>query len=166
MISNFKIKPDIIIVDDQQIFRQGLKAIINYENIGSVVGEAGNGDELLALLILLRPDIVLMDIKMPQMDGFEAIRRSLKILPDLKIIVFSVYSDEMYSCEMKKMGAKGYMQKSSNINELEHAIKIVMKGGEYFQKLSIQESNLKDKPKHTESDNSMQRKRMLFFPWY
>ena len=167
-----KIKPDIIIVDDHQIFRQGLKAIINYENIGSVIGEASSGEEFINLLCKLRPDLVLMDIEMPKMNGFEALCQSLEMLPDLKIIAFSVYSNAQYYDEMRKLGAKGFVQKSSGINELEYAIKIVMKGESYFinnaskQYLDDITQNEKINIIQKENNSSIPKGKMRFFPWF
>jgi len=77
MSPSFTKKPDIIIVDDHQIFRQGLKAIINYQEVGSVIAEASSGEEFIHYLSTLKPDLVLMDIDMPQMNGFEAVQKGL-----------------------------------------------------------------------------------------
>jgi len=168
---NLKIKPDIILVDDQMVFRQGLKAIINYENIGSVIGEAGSGEEFIHLLSTLRPDLVLMDIEMPQMNGLEAVRKSLEILPDLKIVAISAYSEEKYNTEMMKLGAKGFIPKSSGINELEYVIKAVMKGESCFdhrttkgkQEDFFQNDNQDVISRENETRHS---EKMRFFPWF
>jgi len=127
-----KTTPNIIIVDDHLIFRQGLKSIITIENIANVVGEASNGLELIQLLSHLKPDIVLMDIDMPHMNGLEATEKALKIMPELKIIAFSMFSDEEYYYKMIDRGVKGFILKTSGINELENAIQNVMMGDTYF----------------------------------
>jgi DNA-binding NarL/FixJ family response regulator len=169
MALNLKQKPDIILVDDQQIFRQGLKAIINYEDIGCVIGEAKDGVEFLALLTSLRPDIVLMDIDMPQMNGFEATKKGLEILPKLKVIAFSFFSEEEYSHEMMEIGAKGFMLKSNGINELKHAIKMVMNGESYFvsesRKIFNNDFEQTDKIKAPEKEVNRAKGKMQFFPW-
>jgi len=125
-------KPNIIIVDDHLIFRQGLKSIITLENIATVIGEASNGIELIQLLSHLKPDVVLMDIDMPHMNGLEATEKAIEIIPDLKIIAFSMFSDEEYYYKMIDRGVKGFILKTSGINELETAIQNVMLGDSYF----------------------------------
>jgi DNA-binding NarL/FixJ family response regulator len=125
-------KPDLIIVDDHLIFRQGLKSLITSENIATVIGEASNGKEYLELLSHLKPDLVLMDIDMPHMNGMEATQKSLLLMPDLKIIAFTMFGDEEYYYKMIDLGVKGFILKSSGINELENAIRDVMMGESYF----------------------------------
>ena len=126
------VKPKIIIVDDHLIFRQGLTSIITSENIATVVGEASNGIEFIELISKMKPDIVLMDIDMPHMNGLDATEKAIKLIPELKIIVFSMFSDEEYYHKMIERGVKGFILKTSGINELESAIHEVMKGESYF----------------------------------
>jgi len=125
-------KPEIIIVDDHQIFRQGLKSLVTIENIATVIGEASNGNEFIELLSHLKPDLVLMDIDMPYMNGMEATRKALELMPDLKIITFTMFGEEEYYYKMIDLGVKGFILKSSGINELEKAIHDVMLGESYF----------------------------------
>jgi len=125
-------KPNIIIVDDHLIFRQGLKSIISIENIANVIGEASNGLELLKLLSELKPDLVLMDIDMPHMNGLDATEKAMELMPELKIIAFSMFSDEEYYYKMIDRGVKGFILKTSGIKELENAIQNVMSGDSYF----------------------------------
>lgn len=125
-------KPKIIIVDDHLIFRQGLTSIITSENIATIIGEAANGIEFLELLTKHKPDLVLMDIDMPYMNGLEATEKAIEFLPNLKIIVFSMFSDEEYYHKMIERGVKGFILKTSGIDELEKAIQEVMKGESYF----------------------------------
>jgi DNA-binding NarL/FixJ family response regulator len=171
MFTDIKIKPDIIIVDDHQIFRQGLKAIINFEGVGTVIGEASNGEEFIEQLTSLKPDLVLMDIDMPQMDGFEATQKALEIMPELKIIAFTVFSEAEYYSKMINIGAKGFILKSSGFNELEKAIEIVMKGENYFagsipdiHKKDL-EAEVIDQATNKDVENSKTKGKMLFFPW-
>ena len=125
-------KPDVILVDDHIVFRQVLKSIISNENIATVIGEASDGKVFLELLSQLKPDLVLMDIDMPQMNGMEATRKALEMMPDLKIIAFTMYGEEEYYYKMISLGARGFILKSSGINELEKAIETVMNGENYF----------------------------------
>jgi DNA-binding NarL/FixJ family response regulator len=132
MYSDNLVKPKIIIVDDHLIFRQGLTSIITSENIATVIGEASNGIEFMELISNQKPDIVLMDIDMPHMNGLDATEKAIKLIPNLKIIVFSMFSDEEYYHKMIERGVKGFILKTSGINELENAINEVMKGESYF----------------------------------
>lgn len=136
MRSPFVKKPSIILVDDHVIFRQGLKSLITVENLGKVIGEASNGAEFIEKLAFETPDIVLMDIEMPEMNGFEATREALKRYPELKIIAFTMYDDDEYLHKMKDLGVKGYILKSTGIGEVEQAISDVMLGKTYISELS------------------------------
>jgi DNA-binding NarL/FixJ family response regulator len=132
MNSDNLVKPKIIIVDDHLIFRQGLKSIITSENIATVIGEASNGIEFIELISKMKPDIVLMDIDMPHMNGLDATEKAMQLIPELKIIIFSMFSDEEYYHKMIERGVKGFILKTSGINELENAIHEVMRGESYF----------------------------------
>jgi DNA-binding NarL/FixJ family response regulator len=132
MISNLYRKPDIIIVDDHMIFRMGLKSLLTIENIATVIGEASNGKDFIDQLSSLKPDLVLMDIDMPHMNGMEATQKALELMPDLKIIAFTMFGEEADYNLMIDLGVKGFILKSSGINELEDAIEDVMKGKYYF----------------------------------
>ena len=132
MISNLTKKPDIIIVDNNVPFRQGLILLLTIDNVASVIGKASNGTEFIELLSELKPDMVLMDINMPQMNGIEATQKALEMMPDLKVIVFTMYGDEQHYFKMIELGVKGFILKSSGINELERVIQDVMKDKSYF----------------------------------
>ncbi|HLP03826.1 MAG TPA: response regulator transcription factor [Paludibacter sp.] len=125
-------KPEIIIVDDHRVFRQGLKSIITMENMATIIGEASTGVEFIDLLSCLKPDLVLMDLDMPDMNGLDATRKALEIMPDIKIIIFTMFADDEYFLKMIEIGAKGYILKSSDISELENAMHFIMKGEKYF----------------------------------
>jgi len=125
-------KPDIIIVDDNLSFRQCLIFLITIDNVATVIGKASNGKEFIELLSHLKPDLILMDINMLQMKGMEAIHFAMKMNPDLKIIAFTMYSDEEYYYKMNSLGIKGFILKSAGVNELEKAIHKVMKGENYL----------------------------------
>jgi DNA-binding NarL/FixJ family response regulator len=140
-------KPDIIIVDDHKIFRKGLKTIVNIENIGTVIGEASNGIEFIDLLKQLKPDLVLMDIDMPGMDGLEATQKAIEIIPDIKIIALTMFGDEEYFLKMIDLGVKGYILKSSELSELEKAIHLIMKGEKYFSNHQFSKNNSKPENK-------------------
>ena len=125
-------KPTLIIVDDHLIFQQGLKAIIESEQIATVIGEASNGKEFIEILSHTQPDLVLMDIDMPQMNGMEATQKAIELMPDLKIIALTMFSDEDYYYKMIDLGVKGFILKTTGISEIEKAINDVMLGESYF----------------------------------
>ena len=132
MVSNLTRKADIIIVDDHLIFRQGLKSIITIKNIATIIGEATNGAEFIELLSRLKPDLVLMNIDMPRMDALETIQKAMTMMPEIKIIAFTMFEDEEYYYKMIEFGVKGFILKSSGVNELENAIHEVLKGERYI----------------------------------
>ena len=118
--------PNLILVDDHLLFRQGIKTIIVQQNIGQVIGEASNGLELMELLTYQKPDLVIMDIDMPQMNGIEATQKALDLFPDLKIIVYTMFGDHAYYQKMSELGVKAFMLKSNGIQELSRVINDVM----------------------------------------
>ena len=122
----------VIIVDDHGLFRNGLKLILGTSNQLEVIGEAANGIEFLQLIQHLDPDVVLMDIDMPEMDGIEATKRALALKPCLKIITLSMFGEDEYYYQMIEAGVKGFLLKNSDINELKQAIQQVAAGKTYF----------------------------------
>lgn len=122
----------IIIVDNHALFRGGLKSLLSQIPNFMVQNEAKTGMEFLNILKLYKPDIVLMDISMPEMDGVEATEKALEIYPDLKIIALSSYSDNVYYYKMIKAGVQGFVLKKTSVEELERAINEVHLGQNYF----------------------------------
>jgi NarL family two-component system response regulator LiaR len=111
-------KTRVLIVDDHGVFRNGLKAVINYQADMEVVGEAENGQEAIARARELHPDVILMDVKMPIMDGAEATSRILAEMPDMKILALSIYADDEFMAGMMRAGALGYILKGCDSEEL------------------------------------------------
>jgi len=125
-------KISVIVVDDHQLFREGLKLLLNViPEIGEIY-QASDGIEFLKILEEVTPDIVLMDIDMPKMDGIEATRKALDRYPDLKVIALSMFGDDEYYMKMIEAGAKGFIVKNSDIEIVEQAISKVMDGQNYF----------------------------------
>ena len=122
----------IIIADDHQIVRQGLRVLIEKEPDMQVVGEAEDGQTTVSLTKKLHPHVVLMDIKMPDLNGIEATRQILSELPDVKIIALSMYPDQRFVMNMLKSGARGYLLKDSAFEELAQAIRLVMANKTYL----------------------------------
>ncbi|MCF8360296.1 MAG: response regulator transcription factor [Prolixibacteraceae bacterium] len=125
-------KVNVMLVDDHQLFREGLKLLLHEnEPIGEIL-QAENGRQYLEMINETLPDVVLMDIDMPEMDGVEATRRSLERYPDLKIIALSMYGDEEYYLKMIEAGATGFILKNSDIEIVIDAINSVLDGKSYF----------------------------------
>jgi len=116
-------KIKILISDDHTIFRQGLRMLLEQEEDMEVVGEAANGIETIELAKELKPDIVLLDIAMPRMDGVEVARKLKKILSQSKIIVLTTYSDDQFLFEFLKLGVSGFVLKDSASQELIYSIR-------------------------------------------
>lgn len=123
----------VFIVDDHEIFRNGLKMVLNRSDRITVVGEAGNGSEFLELYPERKPDVVLMDIEMPGISGIEATRNVLGI-PGTKpkVIALTMFNDDDYVQSMLDAGASGFLIKNVSKDTLEKAIETVSKGGTYY----------------------------------
>lgn len=119
----------ILLVDDQRLMREGLRTLLELEPGLQVVGEANNGLEALELYARLRPNVVLMDVRMPTMDGVEATRQLLSRWPDCRVIILTTFDDDEYVFEGLRAGALGYLLKDVSIQELTEAIRTVLAGG-------------------------------------
>ncbi|MFA6402547.1 MAG: response regulator transcription factor [Salinivirgaceae bacterium] len=128
MNSKFK----IIIVDDHELFRQGVIMTISKLDFVEIIGEASNGKELLQLLKHQMPDAILLDIKMPEMDGIETTKLVLKEYPSIKIVALSMFGDEIYLENMIAAGAQGFILKNTNATDLKRAIETIAKGQQYY----------------------------------
>lgn len=122
----------IIIIDDHQLFREGVKRILDFEDTFEVVAEGDDGIDTLPLYEEFQPDVVLMDINMPQKNGVEATAELIEKYPDAKVIILSIHDDESYVSHALKSGALGYMLKEMDADEIVDAIKIVAAGGSYL----------------------------------
>ena len=140
-------KNDLIIVDDHQLFRKGLIALVEeYAFIGKIF-EASDGAEFLEIIKIVKEALVLMDINMPVMNGIEATKRAMELVPDLKIIALSMYGDEEYYTQMLAAGIKGFLLKDCDSHELESALQTVAEGRTFFSQdlLTNIITRLKDK---------------------
>lgn len=122
----------LILADDHQLFREGLKRIINMEDDMEVVGECGDGIQVIELCNEIQPDVVLMDINMPLENGVVATERLKLIFPDIKIIILSIHDDESYVFETLRKGASGYLLKDMEAESLINAIRSVVAGHAYI----------------------------------
>lgn len=144
-------KIQIVLADDHQLFRNGLKILLGAFDNFEVSAEAGNGEELLQIISGSPCNIILMDIDMPVLDGIEATRRVQEINPDIKIIALSMYGEEEYYHRMVEAGARGFLLKDSDINEVKDAIIAVHNGGNYFSQELLQHVIQKIKSRETET---------------
>ncbi len=115
----------LLLADDQALLRQGLVSLLSGESDFAVVGQAGNGLEAVSLAEALRPDVILMDIRMPVCDGIEATRKIHERFPSMKILVLTTFDDDEYIVEVMEAGASGYILKNSPIEHLAQAIRSV-----------------------------------------
>lgn len=120
---------DVLLVDDQRLMREGLRTLLELEDGIRVVGEAQNGEEGLKMIEALQPDVTLMDVRMPVMDGVEATRRIINRWPQSKVVILTTFDDDEYVFEGLRAGAVGYLLKDTSGIELADAIKTVAAGG-------------------------------------
>lgn len=144
-------KIKILLADDHQLFRNGLKILLDAFDNFEISGEAGNGEEVLQIISGSDCHIILMDIDMPVLDGIEATRRVTEINPDIKIIALSMYGEEEYYHRMVEAGARGFLLKDSDINEVKDAIITVHNGGNYFSQELLQHVIQKIRSRETET---------------
>jgi DNA-binding NarL/FixJ family response regulator len=119
----------VLLVDDQRLMREGLRTLLELEDDLRVVGEAGDGEAALRRYAELRPGVVLMDVRMPVMDGVEATRRLLAEWPAARVIILTTFDDDAYVFEGLRAGALGYLLKDVSGAELAAAIRTVYAGG-------------------------------------
>jgi NarL family two-component system response regulator LiaR len=122
----------IVLVDDHKIMRDGIKAILQHDGAFQVVGEAENGVDALRISQEIRPDIVLMDIGMPGLNGIEATTELLRHLPATKVVILSMYDDEDSIVSAIRSGARAFILKRASDNDLLDALRTVAKGGSYL----------------------------------
>ena len=125
-------KIKILIVDDHEIFRNGLKMVLGKLKYIELIGESVNGREFVDFLDNAKPDIVLLDIEMPELNGIDAAEIAIKKQPSLKIIALTMFGDDQYIQSMIYVGAKGFLIKNINKETLEKAIQTVHNGGNYY----------------------------------
>lgn len=125
-------KITVLLVDDHTVVRQGLRALLHQEEDIEVVGEAQNGREAVQMAAKVSPEIVVMDIVMPLLNGMEGTRQVLKVCPTAKVLVLSSYCDDDYVQQTTEMGASGYLIKQTAANDLVLAIRELHKGNAFF----------------------------------
>lgn len=123
---------NVVIVDDHDLVRAGIRKILAEVSGIKVVGEARNGEEAVKQVRQFNPHVVLMDVKMPGIGGFEATRKLLRMDPDLKVLVLTTVNNDLYPARLLQIGAAGYITKGSSMDEMVQAIRAVHTGQRYI----------------------------------
>jgi two-component system, NarL family, invasion response regulator UvrY len=122
----------LLLVDDHDLVRLGIKRLLSDFPDIKVIGEANSGEQAVALAKELKPDVVLMDVKMPGIGGLEATHRILRTMPQIKVVVITSYNEEPFPSRLLQAGATGYLTKGASIQEVVQAIRIVYRGERYL----------------------------------
>lgn len=123
---------NIALIDDHKLFREGVKRILEYEPEFNIVAEGDDGSSGVDIVKEYKPDVVLMDINMPNMNGVQATANLVRNYPRTKVIILSIHDDESYVTHALKTGAQGYLLKEMDADSLIEAIKVVYEGGSYL----------------------------------
>jgi two-component system response regulator NreC len=142
-----KKKIRILLADDHKLVRQGFRLILLSQPDMDVVGETANGREAVELARSLQPDVVVMDVTMPELNGIEATRRIREISPRIRVLALSVHRDSVYVREIVRAGAEGYLLKESADTDLLAAVRAVAEGNSYLSP-EVSGAILKDYRKH------------------
>ena len=130
----------ILLADDHELVREGLRLLIESQDGMRVVGEAANGREVMVMARQLRPDVVVMDLSMPELNGLQTTQRLKAELPQIKVVAITANEDESYLRQLCKAGACGYVLKRSASDQLVKAIKLAAAGGVYFDAILASEA--------------------------
>jgi DNA-binding NarL/FixJ family response regulator len=125
-------KVRVVVADDHEMMREGLTALISTENDMDVVGEASNGRVAVALALALKPDLVVMDVSMPEMNGLKATEQIHELCPEVRVLTLTRHTDESYLQQLLRAGASGYVLKKSASAELVRAIRVIVAGHAYL----------------------------------
>jgi len=137
----------VLLADDHAVVRQGFKMILAAQTDMEIVGEAGNGREAIDLAARLRPDVVVMDVAMPELNGIEATRRLTGLSPHTRVLALSMHKDSVYVREILRAGARGYLLKDSIASDLLAAVRAVARGEGYLSP-GVSDAVLNDYRRH------------------
>ncbi len=147
----------VLLADDHQIVREGFCALLKHEPDIDVVGEAGTGRQAVQLTKKLRPNVVVMDIAMPLLNGMEATRQIRTDFPDTKVLILSAHSDDVYIEQVVALGGSGFLLKQTSSENLAKAIREVQKGNTFFSTAVSKHLNDRD-PKSLDRDGNFKKK--------
>ena len=133
----------VLLVDDHDLVRVGIRRLLTDVKDLSVIGEAKSGEEAVRIARELRPDVVLMDVKMPGIGGLEATKKIVRLDPNIKVLAVTIYGEEPFPSRLLQAGASGYLTKGSSIDEMINAIKTVFSGQKYLSSEVAQQLALK-----------------------
>jgi DNA-binding NarL/FixJ family response regulator len=150
-------KINIFLVDDHQLIRDGIKALLNGVEGINIVGEASSGKELFLKLNELRPDILILDISLPDISGIDITRTITEDYPTIRVLILSMYTDEHFILNAVKAGARGYLPKNTTRDELLEAIVAIYNGDEFFGE-SISRIILKSYVRKAKEEESLPQK--------
>jgi DNA-binding NarL/FixJ family response regulator len=122
----------VLLADDHGVVRSGIKSLLETENDIEVIGEAANGQEALAKAKILQPNLIIIDVRMPVLNGIEATRKIRQEVPDTRVLVLSMHDDEEYVLQALECGASGYLLKDASKDEFLKAVKMIHRGEMYF----------------------------------
>lgn len=137
----------ILLADDHALVRQGFRMILSAQPDMEIIGEAGNGREAVELAEKLQPDVIIMDVTMPELNGIEATRRIAISVPRARVLALSMHKDSVYVREILRSGARGYLLKDSDDSDLISAVRSVAKGEGYLSP-SVSDAVLTDYRRH------------------
>jgi len=148
----------VLLAEDHQIVREGFRSLLEREHDMKVIGEAKNGRQAVQLARNLRPEVVVMDIAMPLLNGLEAARQIRRAVPDAKVLILSAHSDDAYVEQMAALGAAGFLLKHTSSHDLAEAIREVQKGHVFFApSISKQVKDRSQKPSDPEGSKKSNR---------
>lgn len=150
----------IALVDDHTLFRNGLKMLLSTHPGVEVVLEAASGEEFLAEVGSVRPDVVFMDYAMPGINGAQTSEQALLLCPELKIISLTMFADNAYYSQMVASGAKGFLLKDSEFDEVVEAVDVVAGGGSYFSESLLATLSHSLRSTHSPTDNIAEADRL------
>lgn len=140
-------KTRVLLADDHTVVRKGFRMILDQQEDLEVVGEASNGKEAVELANSLQPEVVVMDVTMPELNGIEATRRIAEVAPRARVLALSMHKDSVYVREILRAGAKGYLLKDSGEADLLNAVRVIARG-EAFLSPAVSDAVLTDYRRH------------------
>lgn len=123
---------NVLLVDDHDLVRTGIKKILDDVSGIKVIGEAASGEEAVKVARKARPNVVVMDVKMPGIGGFEATRKLLRVDPDIKVLVLTICDNDLYPARLLQAGASGYLTKGASMEEMVRAIRAIHSGQRFI----------------------------------